>query len=254
SAERNIVYCLQCHKPQENLPVHLARVCMKKSPPEERVHEVQKAKASNREWIRKNRTWNYNRLCELLPDRRSRIVMVKELLRRGFFIMNQPQESDMVLEPEDDSADAAAPATPPRDPQTVSPSVRTKMKKAGLHDKFPARAKLLVGFKNYLTVSRRVPNWQQEVDNVSRFLREPSLDFLSKNKETEDFLTALKHADLCTATILNYVKSIKRFLEYLTARLDLRKRHPRLRSDCQSFTDILNRLRKRLYKSHNDKT
>ncbi|KAK2907361.1 hypothetical protein Q8A67_006346 [Cirrhinus molitorella] len=266
SADRNIVHCLQCHKPQESLPVHLARVCMKKSTPEERADEVQKARASSREWIRKNRTWNYKQLCELLPDRRSRIAMVKELLRRGFFIMNQPEESDMVLDPEGDSVTVetdtiATTATTNGDPQNISPSVRMKMKKAGLHKKFPAQAKLLVGFKKYLTVSRRVPNWQQEVDNVSRFLRyvqptksEPSLDFLSKTTETQDFLTALQRADLCAATVLYYIKSIKRFLEYLTARLDLQRRDPQLRTNCQSYTDMLTSLRKRLNKTHNDKT
>ncbi|XP_073701792.1 uncharacterized protein [Garra rufa] len=263
SGDRNIVHCLHCHKPQENLPVHLARVCMKNSTPEERADEVQKARASSREWIRNNRTWSYNRLCELLPDRRSRITMLKEFLRRGFFIRNQPEESEMVLDPEGDSAtvDAATTDTSNGDPQTCPPSMRTKLKKAGLHDKFPAQAKLLVGFKKYLTVSRRLPNWQQEVHNVSRFLRymqptgrEPSLDFLSKTAETQDFLTALQRADLSPATILSYVKSIKRFLEYLTARLDLRRRDPRLPTNCRCYADLLNRLRKRVYKTHNHKT
>ncbi|KAL0152224.1 hypothetical protein M9458_051947, partial [Cirrhinus mrigala] len=269
SAERNIVYCLQCKKPQENLPVHLARVCLKKSTPGERANEVQKAKTSNREWVRKNRTWNYNQLCELLPHRRSRIVMVKELLRRGFFIRNQPEESEMVLDPEDDSAtvdDAntvttATSATSSEDPQITSSSVRMQMKEAGLHDKFPARAKLLVGFKKYLVVSRRVPNSQQEVDNVSRFLRylqptgsEPSLDFLSKSTETRDFVKALQRADMSASTVLNYIKSMNGFLEYLTLRLDIQKRDPQLRTNCQIYTNMLNTLRKTVSKTHEDKT
>ncbi|XP_077083203.1 uncharacterized protein LOC143736351 [Siphateles boraxobius] len=94
SADRTVVHCLQCHKPQDNLAVHLARVCMKKSTPEERTAEVQKAKASGREWVRTNRTWDFEQICVLLPDRRSRVTMVKELLRHGFFITNQPRESD----------------------------------------------------------------------------------------------------------------------------------------------------------------
>ncbi|KAL1277210.1 hypothetical protein QQF64_023883 [Cirrhinus molitorella] len=268
SAERNLVHCLQCHKPQENLPVHLARVCMKKSTPEERLDEVQKAKASSREWLRKNRTWNYKQLCELLPDRRSRITMVKELLRRGFFIMNQPEESEMVLDPEGDSttvddvtfANTVTTPTTPRDPQTIS-SVRMQMKGAGLHDKFPARAKLLMGFKKYLVESRRLPNWQQEVENVSRFLRylqptgsEPSLDFLSKRTETQDFLKALQRTDMSAASILTYVKSMKRFLEYLSLRLDIQKRDPQLRSNCESYTNMLMTLRKTVCKTHEDKT
>lgn len=111
AADRNVVFCLLCHKPQDNLPVHLARVCMKKSTPEERAPEVQKARTSNRDWIRSNRTWDYKKLCEPLSDRWSRITMVKELLRRVFFIKNQPQESDMMLDPDDNSATAASPTT-----------------------------------------------------------------------------------------------------------------------------------------------
>lgn len=159
------MHCLRCYKPQDNLSVHLARVCMKTSTSEERVEELQKAKASSKEWIRNNRTWNYRQLCELLPHRRSRITLVKELLQRGFFILNLPQESEMVLEPEDDDDDddAATTDTSSRDPPTTPSSVRIKMKEAGLHHKFPAQAKFLVGFKEYLTKSLKVPNWQQEV-------------------------------------------------------------------------------------------
>ncbi len=144
---------------------------MKKSTPEERAEQVKKARASSREWIRKNRTWDYEQLCQLLPDRRSRITMVKELLHRGFFIINQPEEYEMVLDPEGDLAtvDAATTAQSSGDPQTMSASVRIKMKEAGLHDKFPARSKLLLSFKKYLTVSRKVPNWQQEVRSFFHF-------------------------------------------------------------------------------------
>ncbi len=135
------------------------------------MEQVLKAKSSSREWIRKNRTWDYEQLCPLLPDRRSRITMVKELLHRVFFIINQPEEYEMVLDTEGDLAtvDAATTAQSSGDPQTMSASVRIKMKEAGLHDKFPARSKLLVSFKKYLTVSRKVPNWQQEVISFFHF-------------------------------------------------------------------------------------
>lgn len=100
-----------------------------------------------------------------------------------------------------------------------------------------------------------------QVDNVSRFLRymQPtgsklSLDFLSKSTETQDFLTALRRADMRSATILNYIKSIIRFLEYLTARRDLRKKIPQLRKNCRSYADMLKTLRKTVSKTNEDKT
>ncbi|CAM4651640.1 unnamed protein product [Leuciscus chuanchicus] len=252
SADRNIVHCLRCHKPQENLPVHLARFCMRNgSTPEERMEEVQKARASSREWIFNNRTWDYRRLREILPDTHSWAVMVKELLRRGFFITNQLQESHTALDPYSDSD------TTDRDPpSTQTSSVRIKMKEAGLYGKFPANAELLVDFKKHLMKSLRVSHCQTKVDNVSRFLRylqptasEPSLDFLSKSTETRDFLTALQRTDMGTTTFYSYIRSIIRFLEYLTTRLDLCRTDPELRSKCQSYTDTL----KTVSKTH-DKT
>ncbi|XP_057214685.1 uncharacterized protein LOC130569212 isoform X2 [Triplophysa rosa] len=255
---------------------------MKKSTPEERAPEVQKARASNRDWIRSNRTWDYKQLCELLSDRRSRITMVKELLRRGFFIKNQPQESDVTLDPDDNSA-TTAPATTTmtttaaaarsatsstreadysssscvsdeEDGRTKSSSVWMKMKGAGLHQKFPSQAKLLVDFKKYLTEALRVPHWQQQVDNVSRFLRymqptgdEPTLDFLSKSTETEEFVKTLQHTKMNAATILKYFKSIYKFLEYLLTRVDLQRADSQLQSSCKNYRQLLNTLRKTVY-------
>lgn len=93
SVDRSIVYCMRCYKPQESLPVHLARVCMKTSTPEERQW------AAEGQRIHTSRTWDYRHLCEILPDRHSRLSVVKELLRRGFFIKTQPDEPELVLDP-----------------------------------------------------------------------------------------------------------------------------------------------------------
>ncbi|XP_017210951.2 uncharacterized protein si:dkey-23a23.2 [Danio rerio] len=94
SVNRNIFYCLLCQKPQKTLSVHLTRLCMKASTPAERAKELERAKASNRAWMMTSRTWDYNQLCQILPDRSSRTNMVKELLQRGFFIKNQPTEPE----------------------------------------------------------------------------------------------------------------------------------------------------------------
>ncbi|KAK7157099.1 hypothetical protein R3I94_006996 [Phoxinus phoxinus] len=109
SADRHVLYCLLCHKPQDNLSAHLNRVCMKNSTPEQREAELKKAKVSHREWVRHNRRWDYNQLCVILPDQRSRMAMLKELLRRGFFVENQPQE----VEDEEARPASAAAADPP---------------------------------------------------------------------------------------------------------------------------------------------
>ncbi|KAA0720553.1 hypothetical protein E1301_Tti019683 [Triplophysa tibetana] len=199
-------------------------------------------------WIRRNRTWDYNQLCELLSDRTSRIKMMKELLQRGFFIQNLPQESDMTIQPEHDPNAASSSAqetssslntSDEEHSRPSSSSVRMKMKEAGLHQKFSAQAKLLL-------------------DNVSRFLRsmqptgdEPTLKFLSKRTKTQEFVTALQNAEMSAGAIINYFKSLSKFLEYLLTRTDLQRKDPHLQGRCENYQHMLKTLRKTV---HSNKT
>ncbi|XDV42578.1 hypothetical protein PO909_011211 [Leuciscus waleckii] len=147
------------------------------------MEEVQKARASSREWILNSRTWDYRRLREILPDTHSRAVMVKELLHRGFFITNQPQESHTALDPDSDSD------TTDRDPpSTQTSSVRIKMKEAGLYGKFPANAELLVDFKKHLMKSLRVSHCQTKLMLLT--------DFSLHDKSEEQRLDAFLHQTL----------------------------------------------------------
>ncbi|XP_062305981.1 uncharacterized protein LOC134010129 [Osmerus eperlanus] len=269
SIDRRFVYCLRCQKPQDKLTIHLARVCMKNSTPKERASEVQKAKDSTKNWTR-TRNWDYNRICEMLPHLGCRSALVKELLGMEYFIRNMPPKTMAV-----DSAGDGTSATATRcvgtsatankcvgtsDERTGDPSwqnVRVKMQKAGLYSKFPEDATLISDFKMYLTDSLSVSNCQQEVDNVSRFLRylqprgdEPNLDFLKKSIETRDYLTRLRQTDMSTATILNYIKNMIRFVDFLKTKLDLGKEGTDLNSMCQGYKELLQTLRKPVAKVH----
>ncbi|CAM4611372.1 unnamed protein product [Leuciscus chuanchicus] len=82
-----------CKRPQENIPVHLAKICMKNSTQDEISAEVQRAKDSSKNWISRSRTWDYDCICALLPDPRSRNNLVEEFISLGFFVNNLPQES-----------------------------------------------------------------------------------------------------------------------------------------------------------------
>ncbi|KAG7500483.1 death domain-associated protein 6-like [Solea senegalensis] len=97
-ADCGTVHCLICHKPQSNISVHLSLVCMKTSTREKRAAECRKAKASSSMWVHANRTWYYSKICELVPHRPSRSAVIKDLLRRGFFIMDLPDDLDMDAE------------------------------------------------------------------------------------------------------------------------------------------------------------
>ena len=96
-----------------------------------------------------------------------------------------------------------------------------------------------------------------KVDNVSRFLRylqpcgdEPNLDFLKKSIETQDYLKRLRLTDMSTATILNYIKNMIRFVEFLKTKQDLGKEGTKLHSMCQAYKELLQTLRKPVAKVH----
>ncbi|XP_034549552.1 uncharacterized protein LOC117820035 [Notolabrus celidotus] len=289
---RNIVHCLKCFKPQEKLPEHLARVCMKQSDPEERAAAVREARKSFKDWAKAGRIWDYKALCKMIPDNASRYRVMQDLLQRGCFVTNQPDELDMASAAEPptagtsastaipqpsaptDSPVQSAPSSPsssagegPSDPTrqrdvpAPTSSVRKNMVAAGLYEKFAETTALLLDFKKYLLETLKVPECQQEVDNVSRFLRyvqptgdELTLDFLQKMVETRDYFVQLKNTSMTPATILNYMKNVIRFLDYLKTRVDLECSYPELRNRCQVFKEFIQTVRKQVSRSNTRRT
>ncbi|XP_077357112.1 uncharacterized protein LOC144004069 [Festucalex cinctus] len=144
-----------------------------------------------------------------------------------------------------------------KDLPAATTSVRVKMKEAGLYKKFDENSKLLVDFKKYLQTTLRVPNCQQEVDNVSRFVRylqptgeEPSLTFLNKSQQTRDYIESLRNAKLSASTILNYIKNMIRFIGFLKIRLDLVDEDRDLHRKLEYFKEFLQTMRKPVAKDH----
>ncbi|XP_034056694.1 uncharacterized protein LOC117536066 [Gymnodraco acuticeps] len=131
-------------------------------------------------------------------------------------------------------------------------TVREAMQAGGMYEKCPPESKLLVGFKNHLIGALQVQNCQQAVDNVSRFLRymqpegEPNLEFLTKTTETMDYMRALNNSGLCAATILNYMKNIIRFLQYLKGSVDMNEDGIKI----QKYIDYLKTIRKPVTRKH----
>lgn len=112
-----------------------------------------------------------------------------------------------------------------------------------------------------LTASSPISLFPSQIDNVSRMLRyiQPSgdkvtLDFLLKSTETKDFLTQLRHADMGPATILNYIKNMIRFVQYLKTHLNLVAADPDFYRKCQAYIDLLTFLRKPVSKSNSKVT
>ncbi|XP_073689584.1 uncharacterized protein [Garra rufa] len=89
-----VVHCLVCKEPQDDIHEHLASGCLTDGTPDERAAAADQAQASTRDWARNARVWDFQHLCRLLPDRGYQVAMVKELLRLGFLIRNQPDLSE----------------------------------------------------------------------------------------------------------------------------------------------------------------
>lgn len=212
--------------------------------------------------------------------------MMKELLQRGFYVVNQPQERDIA---ESTSADAASAATaltspsPPanssdpspstsadegmsdptrqRNPPQGNKSVKLKMDTAGLYEKFPESTVLLRDFQKHLTESLKISNCQREVNNVSRFLRyvqptgdEPTLEFLKTFRETRDYFLKLEKTGMTPATILKYMANIIRFLDFLKFIPKFKETDSGHRERCQHFKEFLQSLREPDSMSHSQKT
>ncbi|XP_038558328.1 uncharacterized protein LOC119891072 [Micropterus salmoides] len=91
--DRRIVSCLQCFRPQELLPNHLLRVCLKNHTNEERNAEVDRAKKSMKAWTLQGRTWDYNVMVRRYPDEASRQALLEDLRDMHFLILNDPMDT-----------------------------------------------------------------------------------------------------------------------------------------------------------------
>ena len=83
---------------------------------------------------------------------------------------------------------------------------------------------------------------------------EVTIDFLEKSTETMDFLKALKAAKMGPATVLNYIKNMIRFVNYLTTYLNFDAEDPDFKRKCSSYIGLLRNLRKPVAKSNTKAT
>lgn len=75
------------------------------------------------------------------------------------------------------------------------------------------------------------------------------MDFLTKSKEAITFIRELNSVKMSPSTIINYIKSMIRFIEHLKLDLKLAKKDQAFHNNCQKYIDILKTLRKPVLKS-----
>ncbi|XP_039598756.1 uncharacterized protein LOC120520504 [Polypterus senegalus] len=205
---RNVVYCLICEKPQKMISVHLTRTCMKDRTPAEIKAEVKRARESHRKFGIESRVVD---CLDLIKDHPTTYpLLINYLKERGHFFINKPSaiftspaipsvappaasvstETTASVAPDTSSQESEEnikedDPTWQRPQQAFTSTVRVQMEKHGLYQKFPENTRLISGFKDHLINMLHVPNCQQEVDNVTRYLKyvqpddmEPTFDFL----------------------------------------------------------------------------
>ncbi|XP_041823440.1 uncharacterized protein LOC121628474 [Melanotaenia boesemani] len=121
------------------------------------------------------------------------------------------------------------------------------MKQTGLSHKHSGDDPLLKAFSDHLEKTQKHKYFQQDVDNVARFLyhmdsSHPSLGFVSVWVKTLDFISELEIIGLSKQTQVNYLKSIRKFLRYQTAHTDLASKDGVLYQQSQSYLVSLDQL------------
>ncbi|CAJ0923409.1 unnamed protein product [Ranitomeya imitator] len=130
---------------------------------------------------------------------------------------------------------------------------RTATKAAGLYKRHSLNHPMLKGFHSYLTVTHGVPNCQQEVSNVARFLffvnpKSVTLEYLVKPNKVNNFFQQLGKLHLSSQTSLKMLKHIRRFTIYQVRATKLRLENPQLYKACEVFMNFTTDLQKSLYK------
>ncbi|KAM9492395.1 uncharacterized protein ACWYII_004282 isoform 2-T2 [Salvelinus alpinus] len=269
------IVCRFCMKNQENISIHLSRVCMKTESKQKIDQEVRNSRDSMIEHLWHGRIIDYRILSCIVTQQDALQPLIKNREQMGHFVTNKPEakqitgqeevaqvlapttdenideESDVIIED-----DQSALYQPPLN-QSWDTKLRKGMQSSGLYQKHPLDCDLLAGFGKYLRDDNNIPNFKQEVANVSRFLfymdsNKPSLDFVNNLEKSRSFFTKLADIGQKKQTIANYMKNLKRFIRYNMTRLIQTDRA--VFEQCKHFLLCLNELQKSMSKHVSQET
>ncbi|KAG1925604.1 hypothetical protein F2P79_025420 [Pimephales promelas] len=134
--------------------------------------------------------------------------------------------------------------------------VQVEMAKKGLYKKHSIDHPLLRGFFHYLLVDLGNRRSKQEVETVSRFMyymdpKEPSLSFVREVEKVREYFNVLSQTQLSKQTVLNYWKSLKRFMKYTITSTSLQIKDKGLFDYCRNFIHPLDGIRAGMSKKIN---
>ncbi|XP_073730822.1 uncharacterized protein [Misgurnus anguillicaudatus] len=236
---------------------------------------VLQAKKEMAEFSHNGRFWDYHRILEIFGAANPLASLLEEMEKKGLVVRNIPpilHTPASFTHSSTRDAEREPPTVEPEEPEPASDEnseeyyqsngprwtddVRVEMVKKGLYKKHSIKHHLLDGFYHYLCVDLGNRKCKQEVENVSRFMyfmnsEEPSLLFVQDVEKVREYFNILSQTQLSKQTVLNYWKSLKRFMKYILTSTSLRSKDKSLYTDCRDFIDRLDGIRARMSKKLN---
>ncbi|CAJ0941590.1 unnamed protein product, partial [Ranitomeya imitator] len=131
---------------------------------------------------------------------------------------------------------------------------RLATKTAGLYKRHSMDHPILKGFQSYLSVTLGVPDCQQEVSNLARFLffinpKALTLEYVTMHGRVNDYFETLRSLRLSSQSSLRILKHIRRFTTYLMRGTPLSTQEPQRYRACKVFMEFTTDLQKSLYRA-----
>ncbi|XP_056441065.1 uncharacterized protein LOC130378204 [Gadus chalcogrammus] len=263
AAHRHYLLCPVCLRTQESLSCHLRRVCMKDKTPSQILEVVEKAKKDVCDLLKNGRAFSYAVLKQIVSSPNPIEGLIEELKYHHLFVTGVPPplpignprlvtetlsecpgEAPGETEPSDVESCGSNELFQCRQEKTYTKDKMVKAKDLGILKKHSADHPLLKRFADYLKNDYENAKYQQEVDTVSRYLyfadpTEPSLKFVNDREKLRDFLGQQAKAGYKAQTSGNYIKCLKRFLEFHLTRTGLRQDDRELYKQCTLYLSFL---------------
>ncbi|XP_073409279.1 uncharacterized protein [Dendrobates tinctorius] len=130
---------------------------------------------------------------------------------------------------------------------------RKRMKEEGMYLHHSLKDPVLKRFAFYLQKDLNVNKYRQEVQNVSRFLHfmdpnKVTLDFVMQIEKSRSFFIKLRDLNLAHQTAFNYLKNLRRYLNFHMRATNLANEDPAMYSAVKHFKSVTKDLRVTLSK------
>ena len=236
---------------------------MKDKTPPQILEVVEKAKKDVCDLLKNGRAFSYAVLKQIVSSPNPLEGLIEELKYHHLFVTGVPPplpignprlvtetlsecpgEAPGETEPSDVESCGSNELFQCRQEKTYTKDKMVKAKDLGILKKHSADHPLLKRFADYLKNDYENAKYQQEVDTVSRYLyfadpTEPSLKFVNDREKLRDFLGQQAKAGYKAQTSGNYIKCLKRFLEFHLTRTGLRQDDRELYKKCTLYLSFL---------------